>query len=420
MGRPRARWQPGDDPHTFTCDGRRFTVLFPGPDSSARTRPRPLRLRFDDSLGRRDTRWVADLDEARALARGIAAALDHERAAIDAGMSLHAAGATVTDLIEWWLADRGRSTLGRPWALSTTKTARVIGRMATALHGTLPVVAVGDREAIEFLGACTDAGLAQSTRAEYVRMWRSLFTQGAKAAGMLPLAAQPFPAMDAQRRWPTRGAPKRVTDSDYPATALVLKAATAAEEKLGPGWRLLILTGAFCGLRLGELLGLDPAAQVDPHLPRLRVDRQVIDPAQRDLAPHLTPPKNPSPHGGDRSRWTLCPPPLVDELRDWGHGPLVRADLPHGGELPWARPQTTRKRLMAVTADIWPQDHGLPRYGTHALRHHFATWALLDEGHDVTDVAGWLGHSSARVTFDTYLHSRPGVWERAATTRMPG
>jgi hypothetical protein len=361
MGRPRARWQPGDDPHTFTCGGRRFTVLFPGPDSSARARPRPLRLRFDDSLGRRDTRWVADLDEARALAHDIAAALDHERAAIDAGMSLHAAGATVTDLIEWWLADRGRSTLGRPWAISTTKTAGVIGRMATALHGTLPVVAVGDREAIEFLGACTDAGLAQSTRAEYVRMWRSLFTQAAKAAGMLPLAAQPFPAMDAQRRWPTRGAPKRVTDSDYPATALVLKAAAAAEEKLGPGWRLLILTGAFCGLRLGELLGLDPAAQVDPHLPRLRVDRQVIDPAQRDLAPHLTPPKNPSPHGGDRSRWTLCPhrssmsSATGATARWWRPTCLTAASCPGRGPRPpasgsWPSPQTSGHRTTAYPA----------------------------------------------------------------------
>ena len=46
MGRPRTRWQPGDEPHTFTCDGRRFTVLLPGPDSPARTRPRPLRLRL--------------------------------------------------------------------------------------------------------------------------------------------------------------------------------------------------------------------------------------------------------------------------------------------------------------------------------------------------------------------------------------
>ena len=143
MGRPRTRWQPGDDPHTFTCGGRRFTVLFPGPESSARDRPRPLRLRFDDSLGRRDTRWVADLDEARALAREIAAALEQERAAIEAGMSLRTVGATVAGLVEWWLADQGRSTLGRPWALSTTKTAGVVGRMATALHGPLPVVAVG-------------------------------------------------------------------------------------------------------------------------------------------------------------------------------------------------------------------------------------------------------------------------------------
>jgi hypothetical protein len=102
MGRPRTRWHPGDDPHTFTRGGRRFTVLLQGSDSSARARPRPLPKRFNDSLGRRGTRWVTDLDEARALAHDIAAALEQERAASEAGMSLRAAGATVPDLVEWW------------------------------------------------------------------------------------------------------------------------------------------------------------------------------------------------------------------------------------------------------------------------------------------------------------------------------
>jgi site-specific recombinase XerD len=43
------------------------------------------------------------------------------------------------------------------------------------------------------------------------------------------------------------------------------------------------------------------------------------------------------------------------------------------------------------------------RYGIHALRHTFASM-LFSKGVDVKIVSKLLGHSSVKITYDTYVH----------------
>ena len=53
---------------------------------------------------------------------------------------------------------------------------------------------------------------------------------------------------------------------------------------------------------------------------------------------------------------------------------------------------------------------GVPHMRIHDLRHTYATIRLL-RGHDIGDVSYQLGHSSIKITFDTYTHWIPGKFK---------
>jgi integrase len=49
-----------------------------------------------------------------------------------------------------------------------------------------------------------------------------------------------------------------------------------------------------------------------------------------------------------------------------------------------------------------------PKYGLHALRHFFASWAI-ERGFSPKKTQELLGHSSIQITFDTYGHLFPSL-----------
>jgi hypothetical protein len=58
--------------------------------------------------------------------------------------------------------------------------------------------------------------------------------------------------------------------------------------------------------------------------------------------------------------------------------------------------------------------HGEPKYTAHKLRHFFASWCInskadggLGMAHEPKRIQQWLGHSSIRLTFETYGHLFP-------------
>ncbi len=53
------------------------------------------------------------------------------------------------------------------------------------------------------------------------------------------------------------------------------------------------------------------------------------------------------------------------------------------------------------------------RYGMHALRHFFASWAI-ERGFTPKRVQALMGHSSIQMTFDTYGHLFPSAEDDAA------
>ena len=97
------------------------------------------------------------------------------------------------------------------------------------------------------------------------------------------------------------------------------------------------------------------------------------------------------------------------ELRQSLEGTLSDADFvfsrPEGGSLD---PSTVSKAFTGVV-----QKTGLPSMSLHDLRHSHATM-LLQAGTHPKIVSERLGHSSVRVTLDTYSHYVGGLQEQAA------
>jgi len=172
-------------------------------------------------------------------------------------------------------------------------------------------------------------------------------------------------------------------------------------DAIDPRYRALVLTGAYTGLRPGELLGL----KVD-RLDMLRRQLRVVE-ALTEVKGHvrLGPPKSKA------SRRTVTMPAfLVEELAR--HLALYRDPdgwvfpAPHGGPV---RRTNFRRRIWnpAVRASV-----GEPmRF--HDLRHSHAA-LLVAEGVHPKVLQDRLGHASITTTLDTYGHLMTGLDEEAA------
>jgi integrase len=60
---------------------------------------------------------------------------------------------------------------------------------------------------------------------------------------------------------------------------------------------------------------------------------------------------------------------------------------------------------------------GKAKYGIHALRHFFASWAI-ERGFSPKRVQALLGHSSIQMTFDVYGHLFPSLEDDHASSRL--
>jgi integrase len=70
------------------------------------------------------------------------------------------------------------------------------------------------------------------------------------------------------------------------------------------------------------------------------------------------------------------------------------------------------------SAELVDED-GKPRYGLHALRHFFASWAI-ERGFSAKRVQALLGHSSIQMTFDRYGHLFPSLEDDHAKLAVVG
>jgi integrase len=165
-------------------------------------------------------------------------------------------------------------------------------------------------------------------------------------------------------------------------------------------WRPFFIAAVFTGMRASELRGLT-WNDVD-------FGRNVIHVRQRaNLWGDIGAPKSAA---GDRE--IPMAPMVVNALKEWklacprGPGGFV---FPNGNGKVENHANIANRGFYALqrVAGMINTD-GRPKYGLHALRHFFASWAIEQE-FSPKRVQALLGHSSIQMTFDTYGHLFPSL-----------
>ena len=187
-------------------------------------------------------------------------------------------------------------------------------------------------------------------------------------------------------------------------TALTVDEVMRLADSIDTRYRALVLTGAFAGLRIGELAGLQ-LGDFDPLRSQLRVRRTVSDVAGRVV---IGPPKT-----AKSTRTISLPSSITRELADHlaKQGATSLEDWifpsPEGGPIrrtSWVR-RFWKPGLVAA---------GLSKdLGTHTLRHSQVA-LLIAQGEHPKVIADRLGHTSVRTVLDVYGHLYEGADQTAA------
>ena len=189
-------------------------------------------------------------------------------------------------------------------------------------------------------------------------------------------------------------------------------------------WRPFLLTAVFTGMRSSELRGLTWDA-VD-------FDKGLIHVRQRaDQWNTIGSPKSEAGH-----RAIPMAPPVLNALREWklacprkdataGSPGKLWLVFPNGQGKAESHSNIINRGLDPIQVNAGITDShstkktadGMPvleaRYGMHALRHFFASWAI-ERGFSPKRVQALVGHSSIQMTFDTYGHLFPSQEDDAA------
>jgi integrase len=191
---------------------------------------------------------------------------------------------------------------------------------------------------------------------------------------------------------------------DIPSKEEVQTILSSAEGR----WRPLFVAAIFTGMRSSELRGL-AWDDVD-------FDQKVIHVRQR--ADHWGKMGAPKSAAGDRK--IPMSPMVVNALREWRLAcPRIRAGQGAEGRLWLVFPNGNGRvenhanianrgfYALQIAAGII-DSRGRAKYGMHALRHFFASWAI-ERGFSPKRLQGLLGHSSIQMTFDVYGHLFPSL-----------
>ncbi len=165
----------------------------------------------------------------------------------------------------------------------------------------------------------------------------------------------------------------------------------------------ITLVLALTGLRLGELRGLRVRDVVSVPYPAIVVQRSVPQSGRTGAPIERSTTKS------GRSRLV----PLSDLVRpvvaEWarGRGPEdLRFPAPGGGYL---TAQNWRRAVHWSTTSLGRRPHDL---------RHTAASLWIAAGVDIKTVSSWLGHSTAKLTLDTYGHLMGTDADRAAMARV--
>lgn len=184
------------------------------------------------------------------------------------------------------------------------------------------------------------------------------------------------------------------------------------DSSAGSRWHVLWVVLGTTGMRLGEALGLkwDDIYLGDG---RLVVRRTLLRHPGRGLlfAPPKTEKSRRTIHLSEAARQNLMDHRDSESCRraqakDWTDSGLVFTNV-RGGPVEAGEINRALTRALKVA--------GLPRIRVHDLRHTVAS-ILLESGVHPKIVQELLGHSTIRLTLDTYSHLTPGLHQQAART----
>jgi integrase len=203
---------------------------------------------------------------------------------------------------------------------------------------------------------------------------------------------------------------------DIPTKGEINAILTAADGR----WRPLLITAVFTGMRSSELRGQE-WGDVD-------FDQKIIHVRQRvDQWGVIGPPKSEAGH-----RAIPMSPMVLSALREWKLAcPMTKAsDEDHPGRLWLVFPNGNGKpeshtniinrgfnpiqikagvsQLHATAKDETGRAPLTAKYGMHALRHFFASWAI-EQDFSPKRLQALLGHASIQMTFDVYGHLFPSL-----------
>ncbi|HZK90551.1 MAG TPA: site-specific integrase [Stellaceae bacterium] len=206
---------------------------------------------------------------------------------------------------------------------------------------------------------------------------------------------------------------KLTAGRDFPSKSEVQTILSSAAGR----WRPLLVTAIFTGMRSSELRGLT-WEEVD-------FDRRVIRVRQR--ADHWGTLGAPKSAAGDRE--IPMSPMVVNVLKEWRLA-CPRQTPPEGeleGRLHFVFPNGNGNienhanianrgwyafQMSAGMTKAGEDAAGKPimkaKYGVHALRHFFASWAI-EQNFSPKRVQILVGHSSIQMTFDVYGHLFPSL-----------
>ncbi|MBV9826120.1 MAG: site-specific integrase [Alphaproteobacteria bacterium] len=246
-----------------------------------------------------------------------------------------------------------------------------------------------------------DAMLKKGTRAMARKVLASLkgILGEAQRRGLVAQNAALPVRVDAKKREAAKLAVGRDVPSKEEAKALIAGA--------GGRWRAFFIAAIFTGMRASELRGLT-WEDVD-------FERIVIRVRQRaNLWGDIGAPKSAA-----SDREIPMSPMVVNALKEWRLAcPRLRPVnieeqarlwlvFPNGAGKVESHANITNRGFtpLQLTTGV-VDDAGKAKYGLHALRHFFASWAI-ERGFSPKRLQSLLGHSSIQMTFDRYGHLFP-------------
>ena len=261
--------------------------------------------------------------------------------------------------------------------------------------GRLPVSSVSPVQVERFLTALAVSRSAR-TAARVRTTLRGLFRYAVRTRRL-----SKSPAEDVPLPHPDSRTGKVVEVAPFPLD--VLLGVVETQREFGGQYAELTLVLGLTGVRLGELRGLRVRDVVAVPYPGLVVKRSLPQSGRNSAVIERATTKS------GRSRLVPLSDLVIPVVRDWMDGRQpddLLFPAPEGGYL---RSQNWRRSVRWSTTGLGRRPHDL---------RHTAASLWIAAGVDIKTVSSWLGHSTAKLTLDTYGHLMGTDADRAALDRV--